>query len=354
LKRPEYIVACLLLAATASAVRSEDDVHEPPVSPSVAVLMQDRAGDRVTALALEEALGREIRLQGRELVDPGRARRTLRRLRLRDPDAASPEMLRRLGETLGVDWLVLGTLHDVVRRGTPRVAVSARVYSRQTGELLWAGFESGAGVDHRGAFGLGAKDRPEGLVPVVVKRLVADLEVDRTTAHGPTLARLGGMAIVPFESVADEGTPVAATVTEAARATMFRYGARLVSPGCTSEILRRCQEGFWGGVTGETRKELQNKCGADTILTGSVVSYETTGLAQEPEPQVAFDVRILDAGSGRITWVEVLERGGWDRQGPFRTRRFYARGALAEWMMGRFARRLLREAVPEGDGLEAR
>lgn len=317
----------------------------------VAVLpIQNGAGDQQAAVALEQALGRELR-KSAELVDRGRARRVLRRLRIRDGDDTAPDLLKSLGKELDADRLVVVTLHDAERRGTPRLAVSARAYSATTGELLWAGFKGGCGLDRQSVLGLGVVANLEGLIPQVASQLVEDFETavlgggedeDRSTRSAAV--DIGTLAVVPLESVTEQRrTATAETVTEAARAALFRRGIRLVPPHCASEVLRRRQGGLWGGVTVETRSALRDSCGADSILTGSVETYDVHGSRREPEPEVAIALRMVNPETGRILWTGALERRGRDRQGMFRLGRVYSRGALAERLTAALTQRLLSE-----------
>ena len=101
----------------------------------VAVLpIQNGAGDQQAAAALEQALGREFRRVA-DLVDRGRARRVLRRLRIRDGDDAGRDLLQSLGKELGADWLVVATLHDAERRGMTWADYVAEASDRPMGRI---------------------------------------------------------------------------------------------------------------------------------------------------------------------------------------------------------------------------
>ena len=83
-------------------------------------------------------------------------------------------------------------------------------------------------------------------------------------------------------------------------------------------MLRRTQGGLWGGVVRESRVALRQVCGADLILTGTVEAYGVTGSRGNPDPQVAVALRVMDSVSGRILWMDALDREGRDLQGLFR------------------------------------
>jgi len=347
-----------ILTLLAAAVCLVAVAQEPAVSTGwvIAVLpLQNRAGDGPATFAVEQALGAEFRARA-DVVDPGRARRALRQLRLRNGDAAAPDLLQELGRILGADFLITATLHDAERRGVPRITVSVRAYSGAGGELLWTGFAAGSGLDHRGVFELGLIDRIEALAPGIVRRMMDDLlGTGLTGGRAHTLARAtyatepGRVAVVPVDSVTDRrSTANAETVTEAFRTALHRAGFLTVTPGCAGDVIRRRQAGFWGGVGSETRAGLRELCDAAYVVTGSVEAYEVGGLLNEPEPLVAVALRMVDTGTGRILWMGGLDGGGWDHSGLLRTGRVYSRGVLVEKMTDKLTRRMRRELFPEG------
>lgn len=326
------------------------------VADVIAILpVQDRAGDRDVAVAVERTLGTELRDRG-ELVDPGRARHELRRLRIRNADRVPEDLLRELARRLGADSLVAATVHDADRRGMPRLTVSARAYSGATGEPLWAGFESGSGLDTRKPLDLGTIYDIVEVAPNVVRRLTDDLARSASAARPPAAAGARGTwALVPFDSQTERRrTANAETVTEATRAALYRLGLQLVSPGCAGEVLRHRQAGLWGGVSGEARAALQRECGADAILTGSVGTYDVGGFLEEPEPWVALDLRTVDPATGTLSWAGQAERTGFDRETLFRSGRVYTRGELAGRMIDALARRLLKARTRAAEREERR
>lgn len=312
----------------------------------IAVLpVQNRGGDDGIAEAVGLALREGLAGQAAH-IEPGTARPVLRRLRIRNSDHTPPALLKRLAGELGAGLLISATLHDAERRGLPRLAVSARVYSGTSGELLGAAFEGGSGLDGRKLLGLGKVAELEELVPQVMARLNQELaDIIGGGKHaGRSLpsSTLGTVAIVPLDSNTERrSTANAETATEAARAALHRRGVRLASPGCAAEVIRLRQAGHWGGVVAGAREALRRECGADAILTGTVEAYGMDGLLEEPEPRVSIALRIVDSDTGRILWMDALDRKGWDGQGLFGIGRIHARGALAERLMDVLSRKLL-------------
>jgi TolB-like protein len=260
--------------------------------------------------------------------------------------------MRNLARLLDADWLVLSTLHDATARGgVPRLSLSARAYAGSTGELLWVAFEAGSGIDHRGAFELGTLHDLRDLAPRVVERLARELVAGATTGRPspstPSAAQ-GMWAVVPFDSSTEKHrTANAETVTETARAALFRDGVALVAPGCVNEVLRRGQSGQWGGVSRETRAGLRESCSADRIVTGSVARYDVGGVLDDPQPRVTIDLRMVDPERGHLVWADLSDARGWQHEKLFRAGRIYTRGGLAERMTRDLTRHLLADRSRE-------
>lgn len=287
---------------------------------------QDRVGDAPAAAAFEQALRFELRRFGR-LADSETTRDALRSLRLRNGDDAAPDRLRQLGAGLGVQWLVSSTLHEA-DVALPFATASTRVYSAANGELVWAGFRSGSGLDRTAILGLG---RVSALGPLV-RGLTHDLIEDLALAR-PRLAAASGeaggrpaLALVPFSGLAQQrATLNAELVTEAIRARLLAAGIASLSPNLCQQILRSVQGGRWGGVTADTRTSLRELGGARAILTGTVEAYD-----EGQSPRVAVGVRLIDTASGRIVWTGWRERDEARRRHWLGLGREHSAGAVAE------------------------
>jgi hypothetical protein len=324
-----------------------------PGGVSAVLVVQDRSGDEGAVAAVELAVRDVLREHG-ELVDAGSTRDVLRGLRVRNGDQASRELLRRVGEDLGADWMLSVTVHHAERQDVPRLSLSARAYRGSTGEMFWAGLRAATGADRRRVLGLGEITELELLAPRAVRDLLTDLLEPSTPGRerkGPSGALLGRTAIVPFDAVVEfEGTTAAETVTEVARSVVHHLGADLVSPGCVTEVMRRQRVSRWGGVDAPTREGLRDSCGADSILTGLVERYDVGEYLLEPDPDLAVAVRLIDAETGRILWMGGRERKGVDYQSLFQLGRIRSRGALAERMLEHLMDRLLRDRQAEERG----
>jgi TolB-like protein len=312
---------------------------------TVALLpVQDRAGDAAAVRAVEDALGRGL-AEGHGLVDRELLRDALRSRRIRSVDAAPPEELRALAAELGADRLVTAVVHLAEREVCPRLAVSVRSYDAATGEVSWAGFEAGSGLDGRRFLGLGVIEELEVLAAEVAGRILAGLAgpagLDGGGASGvrPAAAAHAALAIVPLSGLAEtDATRAAETVTEALRASLQDAGFRVLSPNRVADALHsisgRTRAFAWGALDVPVREALA-EAGAELLLTGSVEAWETAGDGLEPEPVVAVALRAVDARTGRIVWTGALDRRGWDGQGLFRLGRIHDHGTLAARIVAR-------------------
>lgn len=361
--RLSVLVGALLGAAPAAA-NSSPNPPGPGAEPGATLValapLDDRQGDRPAASAAEAAVRDELEAVY-DLVLPESLRDAQRRGRIRSIDGARADELATLGRELGARRIVTVTLHQGLRRTVPRIALSGRAYDTATGELVWAGFESASGLDGRTLLGLGVVDDLDELAARSARRLIGDyLAVapgrtgrperpkrgrDTRRGGGAVPGALGRVAVIPLGALTDRaGTSAAETATEALRAVLFRAGVELVSPIRVAEVLRELRFAAWGGIDGATRRALGRELGVEHLITGSLESYDDGGGELEPEPRVAYGLRLLDVATGRILWTGGDERSGWDGQGPFQTGRTYARGDLARKMFQASVRRLLREA----------
>jgi TolB-like protein len=288
--------------------------------------IQDRVGDTRLVRTAFELLQTELRRRG-TLIDAAATRDAARRVRLRNADSASPDALHRLGAELGAEWIVSVTVHEAVR-----AAMSTRVLEAETGDLYWAGFEAASGLDRRGLLDLGVVSDLETLLRRVTATLLEDLPavghpVAKSAKPGKIDAsRVGRVALVPLAGLAKYGATVSAeAVTEAVRATAFRYGMQLLSPNGVSRALRRGRA-VWGEVDEPTRVALRAGSGSD------------------PKPQVRVALRLVDARTGHLLWSKGIERDGADRPRLFKTGRIYSGGVLSRRVVESLLQQILLQA----------
>jgi TolB-like protein len=264
---------------------------------------------------------------------------------LRNADEVTPATLRRLAADLGADLLVSAALHEVAAEAgaAPVLVVSARAY-RDGDDLAWAGYEAHCGLDRRSVLGLGTVDDVAALAARVAAALAADLRARGAAPTGPPPPASPVVALVPFTSAAEtDGTAGASAVTEAVRALLDARGVPMASPPCVAESARQLGLVGWGAVPADVRRQLATECGAEWVLTGAVEAYDVELQEGEPLPRVALHLRLVDAESGRVLWIDGGERGGWDGPDFFRLGRTYTRGAVAQRLGGRLLERMWSE-----------
>jgi hypothetical protein len=313
-------------------------------------------GTAGVAEAIEISLSARLGEYG-SVIDTEETRDVLRELRLRDIDSAPPESLARLAEEMGFDWLVIASLHDARSEPVSDLTVSMRFYG-PSGEMVWNEFLGRSGLDGETVLGFGVVDSVEKLAPVVVERLLDESPVGNRArsrsrkAKSRDVGALGAIALLPLTSYVDyDALPVADAATEAARVVLRRSGVPLASPSCVRESMRLEWARNWGELPVEARRAMREECGADRILTGAVEQWDVSGTGLVPKPEVSLSLRLLDAESGKILWMESKEATGWDGSGLFGRGRIYSRGALLDDLLTDLTRRLIRSG---GDVLARR
>ena len=310
--------------------------------------LERRVRDAEAAAAVETALRFQLTELG-QLVSSLETRDQLRRMRLRDVDSESPELIHDLAKGLGADWVVVATIHDARRLQISDLALSIRFYEGDTGELVWADFQGRNGLDGRKALGLGVITSIDDLARELVRRVLqaSILSTDPVAARrslAPVDSSYGRVALVPFTGyVEKDALGVADAVTEASRAVLVRRGVDLVPPGCVAQALRSQRSQVWGELAAATRSYLRETCEAELLLTGSVGQWEVSGSAFEPVPKIALAVRLLDAANGKILWMSSIEKTGRSSESLFRIGRIYSRGTLLDRLLTRLTDEMLEQ-----------
>jgi TolB-like protein len=172
LKRRICLVLLLAMMPACRSARTTKYVHpnmDLGVIRRVAVLpfeslVQDRnAGERVQKIFLTELLA----LEAFEVAEPGLVTKVLKADRVESVDALGPAELKRLGETLKVQGIFLGSVVDFseTRTGTtpaPEVTIQLRLVETESGVTVWSASRtrSGATASAR-LFGIGGQSLTE-------------------------------------------------------------------------------------------------------------------------------------------------------------------------------------------------
>ena len=307
--------------------------------------LQDRAGNATVATAVATTLREELAREF-DLVATGPLRDALRRERLRDAGDMAPADLSALAGKLESELFLSVTVHRVAVSPEPQITLSAWAQRAAEEKPTWFGFRSASGLDTRRTLGRGQLEDPVGLAVTTTRQLLTDLRQNLAAgrpaargkvrryrggyrAEGLSRDRIGTVAIVPFESITDRDSTLAGeTVTAIARTVLFREEVAVAPPGAVHATLRR--RGLFG--SGELdplgRAALGIAGGADTILTGTVEIYQPA-VSLNPNPRVAYSMRLIDVENGEILWIGGLDRRATVRQKSFGRKRTYNAGGLA-------------------------
>lgn len=149
----------------------------------VAVLpLENLTNERYAAERIREVLNIEINAQGLfEAVELGEINRAVRTQGLVNLTELGPEQTKALGDALGVQALLMGSVmeYDERRSGTvalPDVAVSLRLIDVETGLAIWAVSDARAGAKlSTRLFGFGEESQTEASVRLI-REVLATLE----------------------------------------------------------------------------------------------------------------------------------------------------------------------------------
>lgn len=172
MRRPVSHAALLLLLLVVGCARPQFFIHSTydfSLVKKVAVLplenltSDQQAGERVRKAVIAELLAAGVV----DVIEPGQVNRALNLLNIQSVSSISVDDFKKLGASLGVQALFLGSL-DVYDRITlgggsfPEVTISLRALDPGTGTIVWSATHSGGGVGIVGRlFGFGGDTMSE-------------------------------------------------------------------------------------------------------------------------------------------------------------------------------------------------
>ena len=111
-------------------------------------------------------------------------------------DRVPPDLVGRLGETLGVDALMVGALltydyRDAAGVQVPQVSLSLRLVECTQGRVLWSAVHSRDGNDSEWLVGFGRVHGLEQLAIEAIREMLANLPAPRWEARGDRSAQRG-------------------------------------------------------------------------------------------------------------------------------------------------------------------
>jgi TolB-like protein len=105
-----------------------------------------------------------LKIPGVAVLDPGEVSLALSHARVRLATNIPKDTVITLGEELGADYLMIGTVHEFELQRmsgaggsgeVPVISLSVRVVDAKTGKIVWAVNDSRSGKDNEKVFGIG-------------------------------------------------------------------------------------------------------------------------------------------------------------------------------------------------------
>ena len=135
--------------------------------------------DKDAGVKVRDLLVAELYISGafKEVVDEGEVSEVMKKLKVREGEALGKDTLKTLGDNLGVQAIIFGTVQEYSERSAKGAlfAVSLRMVDVETGQILWLGNaskEGGGSVSEA----LGLSDGPT--IIEVARSVVEDLVDD--------------------------------------------------------------------------------------------------------------------------------------------------------------------------------
>ncbi|MFH1076305.1 MAG: FlgD immunoglobulin-like domain containing protein [Pseudomonadota bacterium] len=180
-------------------------VFLPPAEPSVSL-------KKIAILPFENLTGQDLHaeinklvsshLQKRgynvissELVDDFLLSTRVRRIRLADKS-----IMRKLGETLGSDVIIMGAVNMIKEENTPQIDISAQMLNAKDSSVVWATSVFLSGDDFAGLLGIGKINTMDELAPRAVERLFSNMP-DVVEEKIDTTTKAENSLMSPFEIV---------------------------------------------------------------------------------------------------------------------------------------------------------
>ncbi|RMF93775.1 MAG: hypothetical protein D6736_01180 [Nitrospinota bacterium] len=259
------------------------------------------------------------------------------RYRIRNTGMLSRRHLHALRQEWGVEQVMVGTVDLFFASSeNPQWGLSARVLSTASGNILWAASSGLSGDDFTTILGLGTIHSGERLGQEVVKALLHSLPRAGEPFPSPRRRPSGGglfgfkagyrsplldthpprrVALLPLEN-ASQRKGAGRILTDIFTTALFQQGRyQVIEPGEVQEALLSLKAMPYGGIDFKTLAGLQRRIGVDAVLLGTVYTYnEGLQKGATSSPEVALDMRMLQAKDGRILWFATHTRKGEDFQ----------------------------------------
>jgi TolB-like protein len=292
----------------------------------------------------ELLLGIRQNLAGRgiELADPVQTADALRRSRLRNTTELGVEELQSLSSELSAAYVLTGSIHRF--ESAPEAAemsLAARLIYIPDLTVVWARtaalytggpvslFTSSAGSDTARLIGAGVRRLLGDFAfkPLHPLRAVSDLRSARGDSRTTYPCRR--IALIPLanETTTEFGGEM---ISDQLFAALYHRGFQIVDAGRVREVMLNDNDLSRGELTLETLRHLHDDLAVDLVLTGSVSTLTSADATRFGDmPEIAVELRIVDAASGLVIWSRNFSRRGSDSEGLFGTRKSESAALMA-------------------------
>jgi len=168
---------------------------------------------------------------------------------------------------------------------------------------------------------------PESIKSFISEDLpIADLKAEESVAVSMEKPAKAGrtIAVIPFDNMSDHGNALKEIMPQI-KAGLEEKGYNLINEDIVEAFLCREKVRPASNISRRLAHKLRQETGADTVLMGSVVLFNT-----EDVPEVGILARLVDLGTGAIIWADYSSISGNDFTGILGLGTIKQKGKLIE------------------------
>jgi TolB-like protein len=283
--------------ADAAAVR--------PVAPAagpdnrVAIFPFDNMTDNMDVMKhVLPTLIQNLGKKGFEVVDEGPLNSFICKERVRTAGYVSAELAGKIRKEFNVSKILTGAIISFSDEDVPEFGILARLIDASDGTILWADYASATGEDFIGILGLGRLKTIFSLVPKVMDKLFASLNIPGLEGRRDSLYRI---AVMPFKNNSD--------FSNAGTIAMYMFMVELIKSrefrpvefGSIRDSIIELRIRNRGEISYQHINTLSQSLEVRGILVGVVDTY-SDGIASASPPVAGMTVRLIDSSDHRIVW----------------------------------------------------
>ncbi len=318
---PSALIALLLMCACALAGQR------------VALLpFADPSSSESGRTLLDNDLRIQLERRGFTAVAPDSVNSILRQLRIRNTASPIEAEVRALADTLGIEFVMTGTIHRLaVDTMFSEAAVCARLLRAQDSYVIWNNCATVSGGGESALLSKPVHRNLEQLSRTVAKKLLATLRPAPKSARFPVTGLLvkmhGKRTVVPSAYVAvippvdeSETTFAGELFADFLVASLSQRGFNVMAPGRVRNVMLQCEDLRYGQSVETVSRMLADSLGVDLVITGTVSSLTTSrSVSLGSPPETAVELRMIDPRSNIVIWADHLRRSGESGKGLFNT-----------------------------------